>query len=117
MQCFDQRQLSRTGFISAGHEYTPPNHCYNCGAPPFPWKTAKVEADKEPACPRKGRFVDDARHVSISSIFPSKNYVYKPFRALEIGNDCRAEFASGAVNATAQLEHEPQHRVVALEQL
>lgn len=34
------------GFISAGHEYTPPNHCHNCGAA-FPWKIAKVEAAKE----------------------------------------------------------------------
>jgi hypothetical protein len=36
MLCFDQRRLSLTGFISAGHGYTPPNHCRNCGAPPFP---------------------------------------------------------------------------------
>ena len=36
---------------------------------------------------------------------------------LQIGNDGWAEFASGAVNATAQLEHDPQHRLVALEQL
>lgn len=33
------------GFISTA-EYTPPNHCFNCGAA-FPWKTAKVEAAKE----------------------------------------------------------------------
>ncbi|HEX3525114.1 MAG TPA: DUF2321 domain-containing protein [Stellaceae bacterium] len=36
------------GFISAGREYIPPNHCHNCGAA-FPWKTAKVEAAKEHA--------------------------------------------------------------------
>lgn len=33
------------GFLSTA-EYTPPNHCYNCGAA-FPWKIAKVEAAKE----------------------------------------------------------------------
>ena len=27
-------------------QYTPPNHCFNCGTP-FPWKTAKLQAAKE----------------------------------------------------------------------
>jgi len=61
--------------------------------------------------------VDDAPHVSISSIFRPRITSTNPLELLEIGNDGWAEFASGAVNATAQLEHDPQHRLVALEQL
>lgn len=41
-----------TGGISA-HEYTPPNHCYSCGAG-FPWTTAKIEAAKEHAAEIEG---------------------------------------------------------------
>jgi len=33
------------GFLPTA-EYTPPNHCFSCGAA-FPWKTAKLKAARE----------------------------------------------------------------------
>ena len=68
-------------FISAGHEYTPPNHCHNSGAPPFPWKTAKVEARQRASLWAKGTVCGRCPTCLYKLDFPSKNYVYKPFRA------------------------------------